>query len=58
MFKYKPIQNQLIEERRRREMLASRLSQTNADLEYIAMMCDVELETGIQSGEVSENEQV
>lgn len=46
MFQFKSKETQLIEERHKREALGSELRQTKADLEYVAMMGDIELDTG------------
>lgn len=53
MFKFKTTKEQLIEERRKNAVLQSALAKTNADVEYIAMMTDVELDE-----EMEENENV
>ena len=45
MFVYKSTKRQIIEERRERESVCAGLNKTSADIDYIAMMCDVELET-------------
>ena len=50
MFEYKDIKKQLLEEKKKNAALQAKLAKTNADVEYIAMMTDVELE------EESENE--
>ena len=44
MFGYKSIREQLLEERRKSARLEAALVKTNADVEYIAMMTDVEIE--------------
>ena len=44
MFEYKNIYKQLIEVRNKNAELAMKLDKTNADIEYIAMMTDVDLE--------------
>lgn len=44
MFGYKSIREQLLEERRKSARLEAELNKTNADVEYIAMMTDVEIE--------------
>ena len=44
MFKFKSTKEQLIEERKKNAVLQSALAKTNADIEYITMMTDVELE--------------
>ena len=44
MFKFKDTQTQLMEEKKKNAELQAKLEKTNADIEYIAMMTDVELE--------------
>lgn len=44
MFGFKSSREQLIEERRKNAQLQAALDKTSADVEYIAMMTDVELE--------------
>ena len=44
MFEYKNIYKQLIEVKNKNAELQAKLEKTNADIEYIAMMTDVELE--------------
>ena len=44
MFKFKTISEQLIEERKKNRILAVKLEKLLSDMDYIAMMCDVELE--------------
>lgn len=53
MFKYKTVQMRLIEEEQKNAALTAQLieandrqAKTNADLEYVAMMTDVDLEEG------------
>lgn len=46
MFRYKNTSQRLIDERLKREELERELEQKKADIEYLAMMCDVELDTG------------
>ena len=43
MFKKKTIQEQLVEQRNKNEALLSQLIKVNANLEYVAMMTDVEI---------------
>ena len=43
MFKKKTIQEQLVEERNKNEALLSELIRVNANLEYVAMMTDVDI---------------
>lgn len=47
MFKYKSIRQQLIEERRKNEKLTAQATKNTSDIDYIAMMTDVELEYDI-----------
>ena len=54
MFEYKNIYKQLIEVRNKNAELQAKLDKTNADIEYIAMMTDVDLE----ETEVTENVEV
>lgn len=44
MFKFKDVKTQLLEERKKNAELQAKLAKTNADVEYIAMMTDIELE--------------
>ena len=44
MFKYVPLIKQILEERRKNAHLEEKNQKNVADIEYIAMMCDVELE--------------
>ena len=44
MFKKKTIQEQLVEERNKNEALNAQLIKTRADMEYIAMMTDVDID--------------
>lgn len=46
MFKFKTISEQLIEERKKNQVLSVKLEKILSDMDYIAMMCDVELEEG------------
>jgi hypothetical protein len=45
MFRYKTIAEQLREERTKNEQLRANQSRAEADLAYLAMMCEVELES-------------
>ncbi len=54
MFIYKGLRQQLAEERTRNNEIAERLQQREADIDYIAMMTDVELETDTE--EVTDDE--
>lgn len=44
MFGFKTTREQVIEERRKNAQLQAELDKTNADIAYLAMMTDVELE--------------
>lgn len=44
MFGFKSTREQLLEERRKNAQLQAALDKTNSDVEYIAMMTDIELE--------------
>ena len=55
MFGYKSLHEQLIEERNKNEQLQYQLEKANADLYYIAMMADVNLE---EDSEVPENDEI
>lgn len=52
MFEYKNIYKQLIEVRNKNAELEAKIDKTNADIEYIAMMTDVELEETENEDEV------
>lgn len=57
MFGYKSTREQLIEERRKNAALTAQLAQTNANLEFIAMMTDVDIDDEEAQGmEVDDNE--
>lgn len=55
MFAFKPIKEQTLDLRRENAKLKTNLDKTNADMEYIAMMTDVELDTGSDETEDDEN---
>ncbi len=55
MFKYKSSQESLFEERKKNEQLQAQTLKQRADIDYLAMMSDVELESD-EFTEVSENE--
>ena len=44
MFDFKSTRKQLLEERRKNAQLMAKLNKTRADVEYLAMMTDVEME--------------
>ena len=49
MLKYKTTKEQLIEERNKNTQLRAELYKATADVEYIAMMTDIELEEETES---------
>lgn len=44
MFGYKDTKTQLLEEKKKNAALQAKLAKADADIEYLAMMTDVELE--------------
>lgn len=57
MFGFKSTREQLLEERRKNAQLQAALDKTNSDVEYIAMMTDVELEEDeVEEMEVEEDD--
>lgn len=61
MFKYKSINDQLIEERNKNTLLNAQLEQAQANIDYIAMVSDIELEEEGEVenvNEISESEEV
>lgn len=55
MFVFKSVKEQLMVERKRREIAEAKLNKASADVDYIAMMCDVELDC---EAEVLDYEQI
>ena len=45
MFRYIPLKEQVMEERRKNAVLQAQADKNTSDIDYIAMMCDVELDT-------------
>ena len=61
MFKYRSINDQLIEERNKNTLLNMQLEQAQANIDYIAMMSDIELEEEGELenvNEISESEEI
>lgn len=56
MLKFKSLQKALVEERRKNEQLQAELLKAKSDIDYIAMMNDVELEIQQEETEVNDNE--
>lgn len=44
MFKFKTVLEQIIDERKENTILCAKLEKVLSDVDYVAMMCDVELE--------------
>ena len=57
MFGMKTIKEQALDLRRENIRLRTVLDKTGADVEYIAMMTDVELDTGSDETEENENDE-
>ena len=57
MFGMKTIKEQALDLRRENIRLRTVLDKTGADVEYIAMMTDVELDTGSDETEEDENDE-
>ena len=57
MFAIKTIEQQALDLRRENVKLKMELEKTTADVEYIAMMTDVELDTGSDETEEEENDE-
>lgn len=55
MFRYIPLKEQVMEERRQNAALKAQTDKNASDIDYIAMMTDVELDT--DETEEDENEQ-
>lgn len=55
MFKYISVKQQLIQERKRNAILRAANAELAANVDYLSMMCGVELDN--ESEEVCENEQ-
>lgn len=51
MFSVKTVIEQLIEERKKNIQLKNTLEKTSADLEYVAMMADIEIEDETENEE-------
>ncbi|MDD5021795.1 MAG: hypothetical protein PHR82_06690 [Endomicrobiaceae bacterium] len=58
MLKYKNIKEQLEEERRKNAALQAKLIRKTSDIDYIAMMCDVELEVSDEETDNAEDMEV
>ena len=57
MFKMKTVREQALDLRRENVKLRIELDKTTADVTYIAMMTDVELDTGSDETEEDENDE-
>lgn len=54
--RYISIRQQLIEERRKNAALRAQTKQNSADIDYIAMVADIDLENDEDNKEVSDND--
>lgn len=58
MFKYKSLNQQLIDERKKNVTLKEQMDKNASDIDYIAMMSDIELDSGeTEETEAENNEQ-
>ena len=57
MFRYIPLREQVMEERRKNAALQARADKNACDIDYIAMMCDVELDIDNNETEEPDYEQ-
>lgn len=56
---YTTLNEQFISEKTKNEELMARIGKQSADMDYIAMMCDIELETeGIANEQIQKAEDV
>lgn len=51
MFKYIPIEEQIVKKQSEINKVSVEEAKNRADIDYIAMMCDVELETEDEKGD-------
>ena len=57
MFKYIPIEEQLIKEKNKNAQLSAENAELAANVDYLAMMCDVDLDEDTdEASEVNANE--
>lgn len=57
MFKMKTVREQALDLRRENIRLRTELEKTNADVDYIAMMSDIELDSGETDETEAENDE-
>ena len=58
MFKYTSLKEQLVEERKKSTLLKEQTDKNASDIDYIAMMSDIELDSGeTDETEAENNEQ-
>lgn len=55
--RYVSLKDQLLKERQKNAALRAEAAKNAADIDYIAMMCDVELENTEENGMHDENEE-
>lgn len=54
--KYISLKQQLLQERQKNAALSAEAAKNTADIDYIAMMCDIELETSDEEAVVNKEE--
>lgn len=57
MFKYTSLRDQIIEERNKNIVLKAQADKNASDIDYIAMMSDIELETDEQEEAEGDNDE-
>lgn len=57
MFEYKSLKQQLIDERNKNVVLKAQSDKNTSDIDYIAMMSDIELETDEQEEAEGDNDE-
>lgn len=54
MFKYIPVEKQLVEEKNKNAQLRAENAELAANVDYLAMMCDIELDDDVEEVTVNE----
>lgn len=57
MFKYTSLKEQLVEERKKSTLLKEQTDKNASDIDYIAMMSDIELDSGETDETEAENDE-
>jgi hypothetical protein len=55
MFKYITVKEQVLTERKKNAQLAAENVKLKSDLDYVAMMCDIDLDTETNEQEAEDN---